>query len=155
MKWTFLFAAFLLALASTSSSAVEGEVLVDRIVAVVDGHPILYSSVMDKVDKGPLVVVSEYPAEETSPPYERALQDAINFQLVMAKAKDLEIDVRDDEVEAEIARRNAPGYDPNPNTGAPFRANSETRVAHNTIYFDAKHPSHILLPVAVKRSASG
>ncbi len=87
---------------SASALAAEGEVLVDRMVAVVDGHPILYSNVMDKVEKGPLVVVSEYPAEETAPAYERALQDSINFELVMAKAKDLEIDVREDEVEAEI-----------------------------------------------------
>ncbi len=99
----FLLLVLLLPLASAQSAvAADGEVLVDRMVAVVDGHPILYSNVMDKVDKGPLVVVSEYPAEETAQPYERALQDSINFELVMAKAKDLEIDVRDDEVEAEI-----------------------------------------------------
>lgn len=89
-------------LLTPAAFAADGEVLVDRMVAVVDGYPILYSDVMDKVEKGPLVVVSEYPAEETAPAYERALQDAINFELVMAKAKDLEIDVRDDEVEAEI-----------------------------------------------------
>ena len=80
----------------------NGETLVDRVVAVVDGHPILNSEVQEKIDKGPLVVVSEYPAEETAQPYERALQDAINFQLVLAKAKDLEIDVRTEEVETEI-----------------------------------------------------
>jgi len=85
-----------------SALAAEGETLVDRIVALVDGRPILYSDVKAKVDKGPLVVVSEFPAEETSPPLERATQDSVNFELVLAKAKDLEIDVRDDEVEAEI-----------------------------------------------------
>ena len=41
----------------------------------------------------------------------------------------------------------APGYDPNPNTGEPFRASSRTRVARNTVYMDPRHPSHILLPV--------
>lgn len=84
------------------SAPEAGETLVDRVAAVVDGHPILNSEVKTKVDKGPLVVVSEYPAVETSPPYDRALQDAINFELVLTKAKDLEIDVRDEEVEAEI-----------------------------------------------------
>ena len=39
------------------------------------------------------------------------------------------------------------GYDPNPNTGEPFRASDKTVVAKNTIYLDARHPSHILLPV--------
>lgn len=87
---------------SAAALAEEGEVLVDRIVAVVDGNPLLASKVQDKVTKGPLVVVSEFPAEESSPPYERALQDAINFELVLTKAKDLEIDVRDDEVDQEI-----------------------------------------------------
>jgi peptidyl-prolyl cis-trans isomerase SurA len=86
------------------AAAADGEILVDRIVAVVDGHPVLYTEVMDKVRKGPLVVVSQFPAEESSPEYEQALQDAINFELVLAKAKDLEIDVRDDEVDGEIGR---------------------------------------------------
>lgn len=82
--------------------AEDGEVLVDRIAAIVDGHPILLSEVQQKVVKGPLVAVSDYPADESSAPYERALQDSINFELVMAKAKYLEIDVRDDEVDQEI-----------------------------------------------------
>ena len=39
------------------------------------------------------------------------------------------------------------GYDPNPNTGEPFRASNKAVVAKNTLYLDARHPSHILLPV--------
>lgn len=46
-----------------------------------------------------------------------------------------------------ITSSNAPAFDPNPNTGEPFRASERTRPAHNTIYMDAKRPSHILLPV--------
>jgi putative CocE/NonD family hydrolase len=49
-----------------------------------------------------------------------------------------------------ITSSSAPGYDPNPNTGAPFRANDQTRMAHNTIYFGPQQPSHILLPVIEK-----
>ncbi len=49
----------------------------------------------------------------------------------------------------QITSSSAPGYDPNPNTGAPFRADDRARVARNTIYLDEKHPSQILLPVAV------
>lgn len=78
------------------------EELVDRVAAIVDGSPILYSDVMQKVRSGPLVVVSEFPATESAPAYEKALQDAVNFELVIAKAKEMEIDVRDEEVEAEI-----------------------------------------------------
>jgi hypothetical protein len=47
-----------------------------------------------------------------------------------------------------VTSSSSPGYDPNPNTGEPFRASDHTRIAHNTVYVDARHPSHIVLPVA-------
>ncbi len=43
-----------------------------------------------------------------------------------------------------------PGYDPNPNTGDPFRANDHTRIAHNSVFLDGKHASYLILPVANK-----
>jgi predicted acyl esterase len=46
-----------------------------------------------------------------------------------------------------LTSSSAPGYDPNPNTGAGFRSNDETRKANIKLYVDAKHPSHLLLPV--------
>jgi len=46
-----------------------------------------------------------------------------------------------------VTSSSAPGFDPNPNTGDPFRQNTATRVARNTIYCDSVHPSRILLPV--------
>ena len=52
-----------------------------------------------------------------------------------------------------ITSSSAPGYDPNPNTGAPFRSDNRTQVAHNTIRLDAAHPSHILLPVMARETA--
>src|SRR4051812_32000080 len=78
------------------------ETLIDRIAAIADGVPILYTDIREKVKNGPLVVVSDYPADDKSPEYDRALQDSINFELIMAKARDLEIDVREDEVDSEI-----------------------------------------------------
>jgi putative CocE/NonD family hydrolase len=47
-----------------------------------------------------------------------------------------------------VSSSNDPRFDPNPNTGKPTRADSETRVAHNTIHHDARHPSRVLLPIA-------
>ncbi len=47
-----------------------------------------------------------------------------------------------------ISSSNAPRFDPNPNTGAPLRANDEIRTATNTILHDADHPSALLLPVS-------
>ncbi len=86
-----------------AAQAQSAETLVDRIAAIADGVPILFTDIREKVKNGPLVVVSDYPADEHSPEYDRALQDSINFELIMAKARDLEIDVREDEVDSEIA----------------------------------------------------
>ena len=46
-----------------------------------------------------------------------------------------------------VSSSNSPRFDPNPNTGHPFRADKETRVATNTVHLSAAHPSHILLPL--------
>lgn len=51
-------------------------------------------------------------------------------------------------IRVHVTSSNAPGWDPNPNTGEPFRASSRIRVARNTVYFGGKHASHIVLPVA-------
>jgi predicted acyl esterase len=51
-----------------------------------------------------------------------------------------------------ITSSNDPRFDPNPNTGKPLRADSETRVATNTIHHDRKHPSRVLLPVVPVRN---
>ena len=50
-----------------------------------------------------------------------------------------------------VTSSSTPGFDPNPNTGAGFRSGRETRVAHNTVYMDPGHPSHLLLPVVSGR----
>ncbi|MGH7495207.1 MAG: CocE/NonD family hydrolase [bacterium] len=46
-----------------------------------------------------------------------------------------------------ISSSNAPRFDPNPNSGNPFRVGQDTLVATNTIYLDATRPSHIVLPI--------
>jgi predicted acyl esterase len=51
-------------------------------------------------------------------------------------------------IRLQITSSSSPGYDPNPNTGAGFRATSETRKAKIKLYVDSEHPSHVLLPVA-------
>jgi len=48
---------------------------------------------------------------------------------------------------AHVASTSAPGFDPNPNTGDPFRQNDRTRPALNSIGCDTGHPSQLLLPV--------
>ncbi|HUK89297.1 MAG TPA: CocE/NonD family hydrolase, partial [Blastocatellia bacterium] len=46
-----------------------------------------------------------------------------------------------------VSSSNNPRFDPNPNTGKPLRADSETRIANNVIHHDRMHPSRALLPI--------
>ncbi len=86
------------------ASALQGEILIDRVLAVVDTHPIFYSDIRRKVETGPLVLVSDYPADKDSSTQTRALNDSINFELIFAAAKDLDVDVTDADLDQEIAR---------------------------------------------------
>jgi len=47
----------------------------------------------------------------------------------------------------EISSSNFPRFDRNPNTGCPATSEADLRLAAQTIYHDAQHPSHILLPL--------
>lgn len=53
-------------------------------------------------------------------------------------------------IRVEISSSNFPQFDRNPNTGNPFGLDAELRTAGQTVYHDAEHPSHILLPVIPK-----
>ncbi len=50
-------------------------------------------------------------------------------------------------IRVHVTSSSFPGFDPNPNTGAPFRSSPEIRTARNRIHLDARHPSHLELPV--------
>ncbi len=50
-------------------------------------------------------------------------------------------------IRVEISSSNFPQFDRNPNTGHAFGMDAELRTATQTIYHDAAHPSHIVLPV--------
>jgi putative CocE/NonD family hydrolase len=48
-----------------------------------------------------------------------------------------------------VSSSSFPEWEPNPNTGQPIGMATEAdlRVAHQTVYHDAQHPSHVVLPV--------
>lgn len=50
-------------------------------------------------------------------------------------------------IRLDISSSNFPHFDVNPNTGEPLGRSRCLVVAHNTIYHDATHPSHVVLPV--------
>jgi len=51
-------------------------------------------------------------------------------------------------IRVDITSSNFPRFDANPNTGHPFRADAETRVANNTVWFGGSYSSRIILPLA-------
>ena len=80
------------------------EVLIDRLLAEVNGDVITYSEVKVKVDNGPLVVMSPYPSSPDDKPFNIAVNDAINIKLVMMKAEELGLTVSDAELNDEIEK---------------------------------------------------
>jgi putative CocE/NonD family hydrolase len=50
-------------------------------------------------------------------------------------------------IRLDVSSSNFPRFDVNPNTGEPLNYNAQWRVARNTIYMEAQHPSRITLPV--------
>ncbi len=50
-------------------------------------------------------------------------------------------------IRVEVSSSNFPRYNRNLNTGNPIATDTEIRVAHQTVFHDAEHPSHLLLPV--------
>ncbi len=50
-------------------------------------------------------------------------------------------------IRLDISSSNFPKFDVNPNTGEPEGAARRRRVAVNTVFMDADHPSHIVLPI--------
>ncbi|HJN91533.1 MAG TPA: CocE/NonD family hydrolase, partial [Dehalococcoidia bacterium] len=50
-------------------------------------------------------------------------------------------------IRLDISSSNFPRFDINPNSGEPIGRHTQTRVARNTIYHDASHPSRVDLPI--------
>lgn len=50
-------------------------------------------------------------------------------------------------IRLDISSSNFPRFDLNPNTGEPMGRHTRTEIAHNAVYCDPAHPSHIVLPI--------
>jgi peptidyl-prolyl cis-trans isomerase SurA len=95
---------FLTNSASAATALDPSEILIDRISAIVDTRPILYSDIKRKVDVGPLVIVSDHPAPKDSSNEVKALNDSVNLELVLGASRDLDIEVSDADLDQEINR---------------------------------------------------
>lgn len=85
-----------------SSSLFAQEILVDRMIAEVNGEAITYSEVLSKIRRGNLVEVAAFPAKEDDPEFDIALQDIVNKKLIIQRIDDAGIEVSDESVELEI-----------------------------------------------------
>ena len=54
-------------------------------------------------------------------------------------------------IRIDISSSNFPRFDVNPNTGEPLGKHRRMIVADNSIYHDAAHPSHVVLPIVPAR----
>jgi uncharacterized protein len=54
-------------------------------------------------------------------------------------------------IRVDISSSNFPRFDVNPNTGEPLGRSRRMLPADNTIWHDATHPSHVVLPLAPAR----
>jgi predicted acyl esterase len=79
--------------------------------------------------------------------HERLLEPGRVYELTVDLWSTSLVFNRGHRIRVAVSSSNAPRFDPNPNTGHAFRADKETRVATNTVYFSREHPSRILLPV--------
>ena len=54
-------------------------------------------------------------------------------------------------IRVDVSSSNFPRFDVNPNTGEPLGMNRRMQNADNTLYHDAAHPSHVVLPILERR----
>jgi uncharacterized protein len=54
-------------------------------------------------------------------------------------------------IRVHVTSSHFPQFDRNPNTGEKFGTSAKVKVAQQTVYHDAEHPSHVLLPVIPPR----
>lgn len=98
----FKYFSFVFLLNIPLGAAFAESALQDRIIAIVNNKPILLSEIQEKTKRGPLVKISAYPSDDSSSDFDKALNDAINGRLVLEKAKELDIEVSDEQAEKQI-----------------------------------------------------
>ncbi|HVG97565.1 MAG TPA: CocE/NonD family hydrolase, partial [Chloroflexota bacterium] len=50
-------------------------------------------------------------------------------------------------IRLDVSSSNSPRFDVNPNTGGPLGVERRLELAHQALYLDAAHPSHVVLPL--------
>jgi uncharacterized protein len=71
--------------------------------------------------------------------------EVVEFEIVLYPTSNLF--AKGHRIRVDISSSNFPRFDVNPNTGEPLGRHRRFELAQQTIYHDAEHPSHIVLPV--------
>ncbi len=79
--------------------------------------------------------------------YEKLMTPGEVYQLRIRLYPTANVFKRGHRIRLDISSSNFPRFDVNPNTGEPLNDHRRTVVATNTIYHDAAHPTHIVLPI--------
>lgn len=85
-------------------------------------------------------------------------RDGFDHEVFMQPGRDYAFDIdlastsiifnKGHRLRVQVASSSSPGFDPNPNTGDPFRSSARTQVAHNTLRLAGSRACYIELPVA-------
>ncbi len=78
---------------------------------------------------------------------ERLMQPGEVYEFTIRLYPTSNVFKRGHRIRVDISSSNFPRFDVNPNSGEPLNQHRRLVVATNTVYHDAAHPSHILLPV--------
>jgi putative CocE/NonD family hydrolase len=90
------------------------------------------------------IIRARYRKDRTRPEF-LTPGDVAEFEIVLYPTSNLF--ARGHRIRLDISSSNFPRFDVNPNTGEPLGQHRRVEVAQQTIYHDATHPSHIVLPV--------
>jgi putative CocE/NonD family hydrolase len=79
--------------------------------------------------------------------YEKLLEPGTVYEFTIKLYPTSNVFKRGHRIRLDISSSNFPRFDVNPNSGEPLNRHRRMVVATNTIYHDANHPSHVVLPV--------
>jgi putative CocE/NonD family hydrolase len=137
----------------TSDTEVTGEITAeiwasstardtDFIVKVADVHPDGYSQNITPPLSG--IIRARYRESEREP---TALEPGKPYRFTIDSMYTSHVFKAGHQMRVWVSSSYFPHVDRNPNTGAPFGTGTEMVPARQTIYHDAQHPSHVLLPL--------
>jgi putative CocE/NonD family hydrolase len=79
--------------------------------------------------------------------YEKLLEPGTPYEFTIKLYPTSNVFKRGHRIRLDISSSNFPRFDVNPNSGEPLNRHRRMVVATNTVYHDAAHPSHVVLPV--------